>query len=199
MPGVLVDQQRIGRCLGQLSACSRPNFRPLFVRSRPPRGRSLARLHAGYSFASSMRAFSPQFKIRARAGFMDLQEPPRTLLNGDAAIQHLEIAIPKPGVRGSSPLRDANEVKDSGGITRLSPLYLCPPLGPLQSAPRASGVSPHPVTRVRQWRQSWKSRSRPQRLARAKRGGSQQGRIRDKGCGRGSRLDREPSGTVGPV
>jgi hypothetical protein len=149
MPGVLVDQQRIGRCLGQLSACSRPNFRPLFARSRPPRGRSLARLHAGYSFASSfrsapMRAFSPQFKIRARAGFMDLQEPPRTLLNGDAAIQHLEIAIPKPGVRGSSPLRDANEVKDSGGITRLSPLYLCPPLGPLQSAPRGLWRVPTP-------------------------------------------------------
>src|SRR4029077_6951030 len=46
---------------------------------------------------------------------------------------------------------------------------------------------------------TWKSRSRPQRLARAQRGGSQQGGIRDKGCGRGSRLDRERTGTVAPV
>src|ERR1700733_11858631 len=52
---------------------------------------------------------------------------------------------------------------------------------------------------VRQWRPSWRSRAKPQRLARATNGGSRQGRIWDKGCGRDSRLDREPTETVVPA
>jgi hypothetical protein len=38
---------------------------------------------------------------------MHSRKPERTLLNSTGPIQHLEIALPKPGVRGSSPLRDA--------------------------------------------------------------------------------------------
>ena len=42
-----------------------------------------------------------------RTGFVHSLEPERTPLNGGAAVQHPELALPKPGVRGSSPLRDA--------------------------------------------------------------------------------------------
>jgi hypothetical protein len=43
---------------------------------------------------------------------MHFREPARKLLNTDELIQHLEIALPKPGVRGSSPLRDASNNND---------------------------------------------------------------------------------------
>jgi hypothetical protein len=33
-------------------------------------------------------------------------------LNGGALLQHLEPTLPKPGVRGSSPLLDANKIND---------------------------------------------------------------------------------------
>jgi hypothetical protein len=36
------------------------------------------------------------------------REPARTRLNAGAPVQHPELALPKPGVRGSSPLRDAS-------------------------------------------------------------------------------------------
>jgi hypothetical protein len=40
--------------------------------------------------------------------FQHPDERARTLLNPSGPIQHSEIAFPKPGVRGSSPLRDAS-------------------------------------------------------------------------------------------
>jgi hypothetical protein len=39
-------------------------------------------------------------------------------LNGGAAVQHPELTLPKPGARGSSPLRDANLHTISGVETR---------------------------------------------------------------------------------
>ena len=39
---------------------------------------------------------------------MHSREPARTPLNGGAAVEHPEPTLPKPGARGSSPLRDAN-------------------------------------------------------------------------------------------
>ena len=52
---------------------------------------------------------------------------------------------------------------------------------------------------VRQQCRSRKSHAKRQRLARARRGGNQQWRFRDRGCGRGSRPDREPTRTVAPA
>jgi hypothetical protein len=75
--------------------------------------RSCPRLHAGYCFSvaclfTPADAGSRPSKNRTGAGFEHFREPERPLLNRSAPIQHSEIALPKPGVRGSSPLRDAN-------------------------------------------------------------------------------------------
>ena len=48
----------------------------------------------------------------SRPHFVHSREPARTPLNAGAAVQHPELTFPKPGVRGSSPLRDANSPHD---------------------------------------------------------------------------------------
>ena len=39
--------------------------------------------------------------------FVHSREPARTPVNAGAAVEHTELTLPKPGARGSSPLRDA--------------------------------------------------------------------------------------------
>ena len=61
-----------------------------------------ARLHAGYSFATSLR-FKPvyaclrRFKNRSGGRFVHFREPARKLLNTNELVQHLEIALPNLG------------------------------------------------------------------------------------------------------
>ena len=52
---------------------------------------------------------------------------------------------------------------------------------------------------VRRRRLCWRSGARQQSRSHAKRGGLQPLQILDKGCERGSRLDREPTGTIAPA
>ena len=52
---------------------------------------------------------------------------------------------------------------------------------------------------VRRRRLCWRSGARQQSRGHAKRGGLQPLQILDKGCERGSRLDREPTGTIAPA
>jgi hypothetical protein len=92
------------------------------------RGRGQRKDRARRSFRRANQAASVTRRLQlrdltpAQAGvccFASVQEPllcrfwhsdehMRTLLNRSAQIQHSEIALPKPGVRGSSPLRDAS-------------------------------------------------------------------------------------------
>ena len=71
-----------------------------------------SRLHAGYCFAAPRPFKAVHFSSRPsksclRARFIHFNEPARNLSNSDGHIKHFEIVLPKPGVRGSSPLRDA--------------------------------------------------------------------------------------------
>jgi hypothetical protein len=47
------------------------------------------------------------FRNAGTAPFIHFRASVRKLLNSNGPNQHSEIALPKPGVRGSSPLRDA--------------------------------------------------------------------------------------------
>jgi hypothetical protein len=71
------------------------------------------RLHAGYSFATSrlsnaVHDRSRRFKHCPLPALVHSCEPHRTRLKGPQLCQHPEIALPKPGFRGSIPFRDAN-------------------------------------------------------------------------------------------
>ena len=79
--------------------------------------RSCSRLHPGYSSVASrpsnaVRAGSPSFRPASLSVSSIFANSRRTLLNGGELFQHSEIALPKPGVRGSSPLRDAKNQVD---------------------------------------------------------------------------------------
>jgi hypothetical protein len=89
-----------------------------------------ARLHAGYSFATSLR-FKPvyaclrRFKNRSGGRFVHFREPARKLLNTNELVQHLESRFLTWGQRFKSPLRDASQIKDlcAEALTLPGPLY----------------------------------------------------------------------------
>jgi hypothetical protein len=74
-------------------------------------GLLLARLNVGYCFFAprlSMQFIPVRLRPKPRANrFHDFREPARKLLNTNELIQHLEIAVLKPGVRGLSSLRES--------------------------------------------------------------------------------------------
>jgi hypothetical protein len=97
---------------------------------------------------------------------MHLRETAQKILNCNGRIQHLETALPKPGFRGSSPLRDANKIKgliykstpktfkkSAWGNVRVADLMSCSP-HLLASARIDSAVMWSPIAPVRQ-SESW--------------------------------------------
>src|ERR1700687_2010564 len=78
-----------------------------------------SRLHAGYSFAAQLpfkplHASSRPFKNRLVPHFLYFREPERTRVSCAEHVQLVDIALPKPGVRGSIPFRDASFSTISG-------------------------------------------------------------------------------------
>jgi hypothetical protein len=74
--------------------------------------KSAPRLPRGYRFAAtpssvSVQAHLLQFKNLLWRGFVNSIELPKPAMNASAIFRQLFYVVPKPGVRGSSPLRDA--------------------------------------------------------------------------------------------
>jgi hypothetical protein len=70
------------------------------------------RLHRGYSFGATplcapVQERSLKFKNHFRAVSLNCFELSKTAVNRSAIFKQLFCVVPKPGVRGSSPLRDA--------------------------------------------------------------------------------------------